>query len=107
MRRILLNQARRKARLRHGGGRRRVELDDAEPVIEPPSDRLLDIDRALERLEARDPRQREIVNLRYFAGLTAPETAAALGLSVKTVEVEWTYMKAWLQRELADSERGR
>lgn len=106
MRRILINQARRKARLRHGGDRQRVEMDDAEPAIEPPTERILDIDRALQKLEARDPRQREIVNLRYFAGLTAQETAAVLKLSVKTVEVEWTYIKAWLQRELADSDHG-
>lgn len=106
MRRILLNQARRKARLKHGGDHQRVEMDEVHPAIEPPTERLLDIDRALKKLEARDPRQREIVNLRYFAGLTAQETAAVLKLSVKTVEVEWTYIKAWLQRELADSERG-
>ena len=106
MRRILLNQARRKARLKHGGGRHRVELDGVDPAIDPPPARLLEVDRALRKLETRDPRQREIVNLRYFAGLTARETAAALKLSVKTVEMEWTYIRAWLQRELADSDRG-
>jgi len=102
MRRILVNQARRKARLKHGGDRDRVALDDVHPAIEPPSGDILDVNRALETLEERSPRKRQIVNLRYFAGLSTEETAAALSLSVTTIEREWTYIRAWLQRALAD-----
>ncbi len=100
MRRILVEQARRKGRIRHGGGRVRAELDEDALAIEPPDDRVVVIDEAVRRLEARDPRKGHIVNLRYFAGLTAQQTAEALGLSLGTVEREWRFIKAWLQVEL-------
>jgi RNA polymerase sigma factor (TIGR02999 family) len=100
MRRILVEQARRKARMRHGGGQQRVELDDAEPAIEPPGEDVLAVDEAVRRLEARDPRKGRIVNLRYFAGLTTSETAEVLGVSIGTVEREWRFIKTWLQTEL-------
>ena len=100
MRRILVEQARRKARLKHGGGRERVELDDADAAIQPPRDDVVAVDEAVRRLEERDPRKGRIVNLRYFAGLTAEETAQALGVSLGTVEREWRFIKAWLQEEL-------
>ncbi|MEM7356234.1 MAG: ECF-type sigma factor, partial [Acidobacteriota bacterium] len=101
MRRILVEQARRKGRLKHGGDRKRIEIDDAGLAIEPPVTDVLAVDRAVRRLEADDPRKGKIVNLRYFAGLTAKETAAALDLSVGTIEREWRFIKAWLQVELA------
>ena len=101
MRRILVEQARRKARYRHGGDQERVELDEADPVIQPPDPRVLAIDDAVRRLEAEDPRKGQIVNLRYFAGLTTAETAEALGLSVGTIEREWRFIKTWLRTELA------
>lgn len=108
MRRILVEQARRKARVRHGGGQRKVELDaprddgtaEPEPAIEPPDDQVLAVDEAVRRLEAEDPRKGQIVNLRYFAGLTAQETADALGVSIGTVERDWRFIRAWLRTEL-------
>ncbi len=100
MRRILVESARRKLRLRHGGVRERVELDDDAAAIEPPQGDVLAVDEALERLEQRDPRKGKIVELRYFAGFTVEETAKALDVSVGTVEREWRFLKAWLQEEL-------
>ena len=102
MRRIRVEQARRKARLRHGGGQRRLDVADAPLAIEPPGDDVLAVDHAVTRLEKEDPRKGRIVNLRYFAGLTTRETARVLGLSVGTIEREWRFIKAWLQVELAD-----
>ncbi len=101
MRRILVERARRRARLKHGGGRQRVEMDDDCAVIEPPSDDVLAVDEAVRKLEAGDPRKGRIVNLRYFVGFTAEETAEALGLSLGTIEREWRFIKVWLQDELA------
>jgi len=101
MRRILVEQARRKARVRHGGDRERVELDDVDPSLEPPEGiDVLAVDEAVAKLEAKDPRKGEIVNLRYFAGLTNEESAQALGVSVGTIEREWRFIKSWLQTEL-------
>jgi RNA polymerase sigma factor (TIGR02999 family) len=105
MRDILVEQARRKARLKHGGGQRRVAVDPAELAIEPPAEDVLAVDEALRRLEREDPRCAEIVLLRYFAGLTEAETAAALGLSERTVRRDWRYARSWLQRELASSDQ--
>jgi len=100
MRRILVEQARRKQAAKRGGDRRRVDLEEAEPDIEPPPGDVLAVEEALGRLEVADPRKGRIVELRYFVGLTVPETAGALGLSVSTIEQEWRYIRAWLQREL-------
>ena len=102
MRRILVEQARRKARERHGGEHRRadVAVEDVAVVIEKPLGDVLAVDEAVKRLEAEDARKGQIVNLRYFAGLTAEETAAALGLSDRTVRREWRFIKVWLKREL-------
>jgi RNA polymerase sigma factor (TIGR02999 family) len=106
MRNILVDQARRKAALKRGGGRRRRELADDDLTIQPPREDVLALDEALSRLEAEDPRKGQIVNLRYFAGLTADETAAVMDVSKGTIEREWRYIKAWLQMQLAeDSER--
>jgi RNA polymerase sigma factor (TIGR02999 family) len=102
MRRILIEQARRKGRLRHGGQRRRMDLDEACPVLEPPDDDLLALDEALTRLAARDPVKAELVKLRFFAGLTMPEVAAALGISLATAERYWVFARTWLYAELAD-----
>ncbi len=101
MRRILVERARRRARLKHGGGRQRVEMDDDCAAIEPPSDDVLAVDEAVRKLESSDPRKGRIVNLRYFVGFTAEETAEALGLSLGTIEREWRFIKVWLQEELA------
>ena len=102
MRRILVDQARRKAAIKRGGDRCTEELDDEELhlVIEPPNDRVLDIDRAVRELETAEPRKGKIVELRFFAGLTAEETAAALNISVRTVEREWRVARAILMTAL-------
>ena len=100
MRDILVEHARRKMAKKRGGDRRRVAAEEAEPTLEPPSEDVLAIDEAIKRLEQDDPRKGQIVNLRYFARLTTAETAVALGVSVGTIEREWRYIRAWLQREL-------
>jgi RNA polymerase sigma factor (TIGR02999 family) len=105
MRRILIENARRKKRLRHGGGRQRVELDAAESLVQAPSEELLALDEALTRLTAHDPLKAEVVKLRFFAGLTMPEIAQVLDLSQATVERYWTYARTWLYSELADQEQ--
>jgi RNA polymerase sigma factor (TIGR02999 family) len=102
MRRILVEQARRKARLKHGGGQDRLDVADVGLAIEPPGEDVLAVDQAVRRLERQDPRKGRIVNLRYFAGLTAKETAEVLGLSLGTIEREWRFIKTWLQVELAE-----
>lgn len=104
MRRILVEAARRKGRARHGGGRRRVDFDEvaAAAADNAPVD-LIDLDDALTRLEAADPTAARLVKLRYFAGLSMPEAAAALGLPLRTAERNWTYARTWLRRELSGS----
>jgi RNA polymerase sigma factor (TIGR02999 family) len=104
MRRILVESARRKNRVRHGGGHRRVELDEACLVEDEQPHDLLALDEALTRLAAREPVRAELVKLRYFAGLTMPEAARALGVSLATAERYWTFTRAWLYAELADPE---
>jgi RNA polymerase sigma factor (TIGR02999 family) len=103
MRRILVEQARRKRRVRHGGGRQRVDLDEALEVVEPVEQDWLALDEALERLEQADPVAARLVNLRYFAGLTIAEAAQALGLSLRTAERNWTYARTWLHRALSEA----
>jgi len=101
MRRILVDRAREKMAKKRGGERHRVSADLVEPMVEPPSEEVLAVDEAVKRLEEEDPRKGQIVNLRYFARMTAAETAAALGISVGTVGREWRYIRAWLECELS------
>ncbi len=103
MRQILVEQARRKASLKRGGGRRKVALEDVEPMIEPPAEDVLALDEALLQLEKADPRKGSLVMLRYFAGLTNEEVAAALGVSLSTVEKEWRFSRTFLYTVLAKS----
>ena len=106
MRRILVDHARRELREKHGGGAIHVELSDAVSTAAEPSLDLLDavaLDAALQKLEALDPDQGRIVELRFFGGLTVEETAAALGISPATVKREWAVAKGWLYRELTGS----
>ena len=92
MRRILVESARRKARIKHGGGKARLNLDAACSLAdEMPSVDLVALDEALSRLAAEAPAKAELVKLRFFAGLTMPEAAAALGISLTTAERHWTY----------------
>lgn len=101
MRQILVDQARRKSSRKHGGDRERVDLDAVDLPVACPSDDIVALDRALERLQQEDPRKAEIVMLRYFAGLTREETAAAMELSVRTIDYEWRYIVARLHRDLS------
>jgi RNA polymerase sigma factor (TIGR02999 family) len=100
MRRILVDNARRKGRPKHGGGRKRVHLDEGAAVAEEPADDLLALDEALTRLAAEEPAKAELVKLRFFAGLMTVEAAQALGISVATAERYWTYARVWLYAEL-------
>jgi RNA polymerase sigma factor (TIGR02999 family) len=100
MRRILVEQARRKARYRHGGDRKRLDADGIDIPIEPPTDDVLALDEALLRLQQRDKRKADVVMLRYFAGLTIEETAAVLNVSEPTVERDWRFARALLYDEL-------
>ena|SRR5688572_12583120 len=100
MRRILIENARRKQRRRHGGGRRRLDLDAVDPGTKTRDDDLLDLDEALSRLEERWPAKGQLVKLRYFAGMTVPEAAEAMNISLTTAERHWTFARAWLHAEL-------
>ena len=102
MRRVLVENARRKRRVKRGGGRRRVALDAAESLVQAPSEDLLALDEALTRLTAHDPVKAEVVKLRFFAGLTMPEVARTLNISLATAEQHWTYARTWLYAELPD-----
>jgi RNA polymerase sigma factor (TIGR02999 family) len=108
MRRVLVDHARHGLRLKRGGVSVTVGLDEALSVPAVPSDAVdaLDLDRALTRLEALDPAQARIVELRFFGGLTIEETAAALSWSPSTVKREWAVAKGWLHRELSAARRG-
>ncbi|MFO0950576.1 MAG: sigma-70 family RNA polymerase sigma factor [Isosphaeraceae bacterium] len=97
MRRILVENARRKAALKAGGGLGRVDLNDDVPAVEGPNIDLLALDEALTALEARDRRKADLVRLRFFAGLTGEQAALALGISVSTAEKDWAYAKTWLR----------
>ena len=101
MRRILIDSARRRRSIKGGGDRRRADLADVEPVIDPPEPvDLLALDEALSKLQAKDPRQAEVVKLRFFAGLGIEETARAMGISASTVDNEWAHARAWLRLEM-------
>jgi RNA polymerase sigma factor (TIGR02999 family) len=100
MRDILVERARAKAGPKRGGGRRRIELDDALLVQEAPSDDLLALDEALEELEREDPEKARIVELRFFAGMTMAEAATVLDVSERSLHRQWRFIKAWLQRRL-------
>jgi RNA polymerase sigma factor (TIGR02999 family) len=95
MRRILVDNARRKRRLRHGGGLQRVELDESLPAATADED-LLALDEALEKLAVEDPQAAAVVQLRYFAGLSVEEAAAALGISRAGAYRHWTFARTWL-----------
>jgi len=99
MRRILVDNARRKRSLRHGGGQRRVELDDVKLVVEN-DDHLLAVNDALEKFVAKDKQKADLVKLRYFVGMTIREAAAVLGISEGTAKRHWAYARAWLYTEI-------
>ena len=100
MRRILVEQARRKGRIRHGGGLRRVALPDAAMVTPAEDDQVLLLDEALTRLGAARPQAAKLVQLRFFTGLTVDEAATMLGLSPRTARRLWVFARAWLRRDM-------
>lgn len=102
MRRILIDNARRRRRLRHGGTQRKISLDDEplDPIAPEADDKLLLIHEALDRLSAHDPRKAELVKQRYFVGLTLEEITAVMGISEATAKRDWSYARAWLMQEI-------
>jgi RNA polymerase sigma factor (TIGR02999 family) len=102
IRRILVERARRKDRLKHGRDRHRIDLDSGCLVSAEPSPDLLAVDEAISRLAETEPAKAELVKLRFYAGLTMPEAAAALNISLATAERHWTFAKSWLYAELTD-----
>ena len=101
MRRILIENARRKQRIKHGGGQQKIDFEDATMAIEEPSENLMALDETLAKLENIDKVKAELVKLRYFSGLTAQQTAEVLGISHNTADKYWAYARAWLQLEIA------
>jgi RNA polymerase sigma factor (TIGR02999 family) len=102
MRRVLVENARRKARLKRGGGQERIELEQLELAETSPDEKVLLIDEALEQLQTNDPQKARVVVLKFFGGLTNQEVAANLGLTERTVERHWAYAKAWLFRKIRE-----
>ena len=101
MRRILIERARRRHAVRHGGGQIRVEEEHLEDrVLVPDDDRILAVSDAMDRLAAVDPKKAELVKLRYFAGMTIEEAARTIDISVPTAKRWWVFAKAWLYREM-------
>jgi RNA polymerase sigma factor (TIGR02999 family) len=100
MRRILVENARRRSRVKHGGGRERVELDPSAIVAPEIDQNLVALDEALNRLAKEDPLSVQVVKLRYFAGLTIPQAAEMLGVSARKADFLWSFARAWLRREI-------
>ena len=103
MRRILVDNARRKRAQRHGGAHRRVEMPEIASPLAQNEDQILAVSEALERLAARDKQKAELVKLRYFVGMTTEEASEVLGISVPTADRHWAYTRAWLAREISAS----
>jgi RNA polymerase sigma factor (TIGR02999 family) len=102
MRRILVDSARRKQALKRGGGQHRVDFEPAASTVGPAPIDLLALDEALARLTALEPLKAELVKLRFFAGLTMPEVAESLGISLATAERHWTFARTWLFAAMSD-----
>lgn len=105
MRQILVDQVRRKNAVKHGGNQERVDVDSIEVAFNPPTIDAMGLHLALEKLERQDSRKAQIVLHRFFAGLDREETAACLNISLRTVDREWTYILAWLHRELSEDSK--
>jgi RNA polymerase sigma factor (TIGR02999 family) len=106
MRRILVENARRRRSEKHGGRLRRIDFEEAQSLEEPPAADLLALDEALDQLAAEDPAKAELVKLRCFAGLSHQEAAQALGISRATADRYWAYAKSWLYCKLYDPNPG-
>ena len=107
MRRILIERARKKQALRHGGGQERVDVDEIEIAAPAEESELFAVHESLDRLAAAHPQKAELVKLRYFAGLTLPEAAEVLGISTPTAERHWAIARVWLFREISRRRAGR
>ncbi|HEY5042109.1 MAG TPA: sigma-70 family RNA polymerase sigma factor [Verrucomicrobiae bacterium] len=105
MRRILVDNARRKRAQRHGGGQQRLELLDLAAPSPPNDDQLLAVNDALDKFAAFDPQKAELVKLRYFVGMTIEETSEALGISKATAKRHWDYARAWLYEEIRTQQK--
>jgi RNA polymerase sigma factor (TIGR02999 family) len=105
MRRILIEQARRKKSLKAGGDRERVGLSDVDPAIAAPDLDLLALNEALEKLEVRDLRKAALVKLRFFAGLSNDQAAQTLGIATSTADADWAYAKSWLRAEMSERQQ--
>jgi RNA polymerase sigma factor (TIGR02999 family) len=103
MRRILIDKARRRRAVRHGGEQQRVDLEELELACPLPDDQLLAVDEALDKLASAHPRQAELVKLRYFVGMTVQEAAQVLGISPDTAKDDSAHARAWLFREITKS----
>jgi len=104
MRRILLNRARDKKRLKRGGDRRRINLDEIEDAFDASDEQLIALNEALDQLAKDDPTSAQVVKLRFFAGLSLREAATALGMAHRTAERQWAYARAWLYDRLRGDE---
>jgi RNA polymerase sigma factor (TIGR02999 family) len=100
MRRILVENARRKSRVRHGSLRRRIDLVDEHSAVDTPADEILAVNEAFERLATEDPQAAEILKLRYFGGLSIEQAGESLGISRATAYRHWTYARAWVRSAL-------
>jgi len=107
MRRILIDNARRKQRLKRGGGQEKVDINEAELAIEGPSDDLIALDEALDKLAKTDKIKADLVKLRYFAGLTLEQAAGLLDLPERTAKRYWAHARAWLYRQVRQVNEGR
>jgi RNA polymerase sigma factor (TIGR02999 family) len=103
MRRVLVDHARGRGRVKRGGGRGKTALDEAVVMLEERAEDLVALDEALGRLAAIDPQKGRVVELRFFAGFSAQETADLLGLSLRTVERDWTMARAWLRGQVSEA----
>jgi RNA polymerase sigma factor (TIGR02999 family) len=104
MRRILVENARRKHRIKRGGDRQRVNLEDANLAFEVPSEDIIAVNEALFKLSEEDPVVADLVKLWYFAGLTLEQTAGILGISRRTAHRYWDYARAWLHQQIAEGD---
>jgi RNA polymerase sigma factor (TIGR02999 family) len=105
MRRILIENARRKKRRKYGGDRQRIDIDNVELSIEGPSEDLVALDEALEKLLKKNKIQADLVKLRYFTGLTCAQAAKMLGISLSTANEHWAYARAWLHAETTGGDK--
>jgi len=102
MRRILIEKARRKSRLKHGGGQARLNIEDLELAETTPDDKILLVDEALARLKVEDPELERIVVMKFFGGLSNEEVAESLGLAKRSLDRQWAYARSWLFRRISE-----